>query len=459
MHTSTSPAHLSRSDSNTLPISSIKTESSRRKKHLNFIPWEPSRAAVSRAYVIDDITNKSSSFPAQTLSSQLYRYQVPRPINDVPFEPNVDDINKVKSSEESDIKSIITVENDQYKKRQSFIKTKPTATVEPFKASIAVDEIVYGVRPSSPIIQETSSVDHHNINELRNELDRTQDENGGLKEQLDLQTQVNCELKKLLVASVGNDFQYKLERLLRDKSRYEIEIQTLTQKINNLLEDIEKLMIQCDLWKTKAAASRVLFDEISMHKAVLNVQYRDCYSTIQNLLGERVQIAKELIATHSSLSALNEMALNNNKKRFQNSPKFDLIQLSSYLKTLGSSLFIYLKQTIYYQHTQQQNSSTNVPFPHHGIQLQLTEGETRALEMLQSHSLTTNTYAATSPSPPTISIPVDDSDSTDIDTLQTMVNRLKFNKKKSHERFHPTTKYENLTLNCCRQCTGEIYVI
>jgi len=41
-----------------------------------------------------------------------------------------------------------------------------------------------------------------------------------------------------------------------------------------------------------------------------------------------------------------------------------------------------------------------------------------------------------------------------------MINRLKFiNQNKSHERFHPTTRYENLTLNCCRDCSGDIYVV
>jgi hypothetical protein len=51
--------------------------------------------------------------------------------------------------------------------------------------------------------------------EFKNECERLQEENAGLKQQLEIQTQVNSELKKLLVASVGTDFQYRLERLLR----------------------------------------------------------------------------------------------------------------------------------------------------------------------------------------------------------------------------------------------------
>lgn len=74
----------------------------------------------------------------------------------------------------------------------------------------------------------------------------------------------------------------------------------------------------------------------------------------------------------SYLSLLNELALNNTRKHFSFSPKFDLIQLSSYIQTLASSLYNYLKQTIFHQQTNQRQLS---------IQLELTETETCALEV------------------------------------------------------------------------------
>jgi hypothetical protein len=62
--------------------------------------------------------------------------------------------------------------------------------------------------------------------------------------------------------------------------------------------------------------------------------------------------------------------LNNTRKHYSFSPKFDLIQLSSYLHTLSSSLFNYLKF----------NQTTNQR--HLSIQLELTEAETCALEVI-----------------------------------------------------------------------------
>ena len=154
-------------------------------KRLNYIPWEPTRAAVSK---LGSSKEHRPLLPEQSISTQLYRYQ--------------------SNSKSPSPTPVIGLGN----------KIKPTATVEPFQASINVDEILYGARfrSSSP---NTYAVQDLNLSsdqlEMKNELERVQEENAGLKQQLEIQTQVNAELKKLLVASVGTDFQYRLERLLR----------------------------------------------------------------------------------------------------------------------------------------------------------------------------------------------------------------------------------------------------
>ena len=74
----------------------------------------------------------------------------------------------------------------------------------------------------------------------------------GFYEQLQIQTQVNAELKKMLVASIGGeDMQYKLERLINDKQRYEYELTNITKDKEKLIEDLEQTRIQCDLWRSK----------------------------------------------------------------------------------------------------------------------------------------------------------------------------------------------------------------
>ena len=88
----------------------------RTQKHLNYIPWEPSRAAVSRT----DQNQETRFVPIPSLTTQLYRYQ---------------------NSSKSPQTAFIAKETSQ-----PINKTKPTATVEPFQASINADEIFYGVR-------------------------------------------------------------------------------------------------------------------------------------------------------------------------------------------------------------------------------------------------------------------------------------------------------------------------
>lgn len=79
--------------------------------------------------------------------------------------------------------------------------------------------------------------------------------NKGLSEHLQIQTQVNSELKKLLVASMGEDIQYKIERLINDKERLNHELNINKEKINSLEEETEQSSIKCDLWRSKFLVS------------------------------------------------------------------------------------------------------------------------------------------------------------------------------------------------------------
>lgn len=72
-------------------------------------------------------------------------------------------------------------------------------------------------------------------------------------------------------------------------------------------------------------------------------------------------------------------------------------------------------------------------------------------QILQSHTSLSASKNSTSTA---------ERDINEIEQLESMIGRLKLiNRKKSHERFHLTTRYENLTLNCCRDCSGEIHVV
>lgn len=95
-------------------------------------------------------------------------------------------------------------------------------------------------------------------------IDYLENQMKGINEQLQIQTQVNAELKKMLIASIGGeDMQYKLERLINDKQRYEFELENKAKSIEKLTEEIEQISIQCDLWRSKFLASKLLCEDNS----------------------------------------------------------------------------------------------------------------------------------------------------------------------------------------------------
>lgn len=91
---------------------------------------------------------------------------------------------------------------------------------------------------------------------LEEELLSVKQEKAALEKQLKIQTQVNNDLKKLLVASVGEDMQAKVQYLTEDKIKLAHDIVHYSQKMLEDSEHLEKLSIQCDVWRSKYLASR-----------------------------------------------------------------------------------------------------------------------------------------------------------------------------------------------------------
>lgn len=76
-------------------------------------------------------------------------------------------------------------------------------------------------------------------------------------------SQVNRELKKLLVASVGDDLQYHFERLAREKNQLILENEALGRGLAHTMEQLERMSIQCDVWRSKFLASRYETEKVN----------------------------------------------------------------------------------------------------------------------------------------------------------------------------------------------------
>jgi hypothetical protein len=129
-----------------------------------------------------------------------------------------------------------------------------------------------------------------------------------LEAQLQIQTDVNRELKRLLVASVGSDLELRLQQIAREKAELSQDLDISLQKVMNNHEELDQVSIECDIWRSKFIASRVMIDELASWKAELSLQLRECRKALRYMMHERGDICRELAECSAHLQrALSEL--------------------------------------------------------------------------------------------------------------------------------------------------------
>ncbi|XP_020032496.2 golgin-45 [Castor canadensis] len=271
------------------------------------------------------------------------------------------------------------------------------------------------------------------LEKLRNSERRLLQDKEGLSNQLRVQTEVNRELKKLLVASVGDDLQYHFERLAREKNQLILENEALGRNTAQLSEQLERMSIQCDVWRSKFLASRVMADELTNSRAVLQRQNRDAQSAIQDLLSEREQFRQEMTATQKILEELLVSLQWGREQTYSPSTQpHSTAELSVTNHKLAKAVNAHLLGNV------GNGSEKKIPS---SVEFCSTPAEKMAEKVLRI--LDPVTCIESSPDNPF-------SDSSPTTLLAT---------KKNIGRFHPYTRYENITFNCCNHCRGELIAL
>ena len=147
------------------------------------------------------------------------------------------------------------------------------------------------------IPKETEEKYLRGMHDLKLKLEETE-------KQLRIQVQVNSEVKKLLVASVGEDIEAKVDFLTQDKARLAADIRQYSNKISRDFEVKEKLSVESDLWKSKFLASSVIVDELARWKGTLMQRNDDCDHYIRLMLHERSVLWNSLSQTQEMLLKL-----------------------------------------------------------------------------------------------------------------------------------------------------------
>ncbi len=116
--------------------------------------------------------------------------------------------------------------------------------------------------------------------------------------------QINTEVKRLLVASVGEDIEAKVDYLTQDKARLSADIRQYASKISRDFEEKEQLSVESNLWKSKFLACSVIVDELARWKASLLHRTEATEHNFRLVLHEHAVLWDSLIRLYQLLAKL-----------------------------------------------------------------------------------------------------------------------------------------------------------
>ncbi|XP_013778843.2 golgin-45-like isoform X1 [Limulus polyphemus] len=267
------------------------------------------------------------------------------------------------------------------------------------------------------------------------EIRQLKDEKDELEKQFKAQTQVNAELKKLLVASVGEDMESRVHFLSEDKAKLAQDIAFYSQQLLEDNEELERLSIQCDVWRSKFLASSLMVDELAQWKAHLSRHFEETKDAIHLLLAERQQARQDMMQTYRTLSLLREtfepVAIQHQKGKVQSAT---LLKLASGNRGLAQAVYSRLL-----------GSSTNRV--EREVEWDAVELYTAAEEFAQKVLFPKNSTS------------ILDTQSKDGNLSFDGRNALSLRIGSKLCRVHSCTGHEQSVVNCCRHCSGEVKLL
>ncbi|KRZ68875.1 Golgin-45 [Trichinella papuae] len=157
------------------------------------------------------------------------------------------------------------------------------------------------------------------------------------EKQLQYQTKVNDELKNLLVASVGNEFQTKVGLLMEEKVRLVEDVSQYFEQLKKERETQEKLAAQRDVWRSKFLSSCVIVDKLTNVKQSLLNKCEQQYRIVGQLMQDRTFHSSVLLETFSILQDLNAKK-NPEWSLVRNTKSLTMDDLVSDCRTLADAL-------------------------------------------------------------------------------------------------------------------------
>ncbi len=106
--------------------------------------------------------------------------------------------------------------------------------------------------------------------------------------------EANRELKRLLVASLGNDLKLQMEQLINEKAAISCDLDVSLQQLADNLEVVDKVTIDCDVWHSKYLASRLMIDQLASLRKEASQHLMDSQRALEVMLKERETLGEVL---------------------------------------------------------------------------------------------------------------------------------------------------------------------
>lgn len=203
-----------------------------------------------------------------------------------------------------------------------------------------VREVPEGTAATGCIVESNGDATPHRVASLEQQLETLREQKHDVENQLRVQIQVNGELKKLLVASLGEDMQARVQFLSEDKAKLADDISFYSAKLQEGMEEVDRLSIQSDVWRSKFLASSLMIDELAGWKARLMHQCEDFQESLQWIASEHQHLETNITATFRLLTKLRDMLspdLSEKQSTLAEAPK-DLLQLSASTQQLARAV-------------------------------------------------------------------------------------------------------------------------
>ncbi|KAF5289190.1 hypothetical protein FQR65_LT00076 [Abscondita terminalis] len=139
------------------------------------------------------------------------------------------------------------------------------------------------------------------VKAFETDIKNLRETNAHLENQVKFQTQVNSELKTLLVAAVGEDLETRVQHLTEDKLQLARALLNSAHHLTSHQEQTEWLSGQCEVWRSKFLASSLMVEELARWKSALSNKVNELQEHVSHLIDERKEVRNNLLQCHNNL--------------------------------------------------------------------------------------------------------------------------------------------------------------